>query len=266
MKPICTLATNPGLEVNSCGIFVSPGQGRHPERTIDTWEIILVERGRLGIAVGDTVHDLGPGEWVVLPAGLPHRGTADYPRDLRFAWLHFRPRLGRGLTLAASGRLSDPAPVAALLRRLLDHQASLQSDPLVLGLHLALILAELAAAPPPLPAAAQLAARALRTLRARFREPTLTTAAVARALGVSSDHLGRSFRKAYGGTVLNAINRLRLGEAKRLLVLGGIGIADAARSAGFRDPQWLRRLLQRSVGIGPRDWRRLHARVHVNSG
>lgn len=265
MKPICGLATDPGLEVSSCGVFVSPGFGRHPARSIDSWEVILVERGRLGIAVGDRAADLGPGEWILLPAGVEHHGTADYPRDLRFAWLHFQPRPGRGLVLPPGGRLADPAPVAALLRRLLDHQASPRPDPLVAGLHLALILAELAAAPPAEPAVDELAARAMRAVRARFREPALSTAAVARALGVGADHLGRCFRRGYGITVLAAINRCRLAEAKRLLALGGIRIDDAARSAGFRDPQWLRRLLRRSDGIGPRAWRRLHARVHINS-
>lgn len=265
MKPICQLATDPGLEVASCGVFVCPGLGRHPDRVLDSWEVILVERGRLGIAVGGAAHDLGPGQWVLLPAGVPHGGTADYPRDLRFAWLHFRPRAGAGLALPGSGTVHDPAPVSALIRRLLDHRASPRPDPQVAGLHLALILAELAAAPPPQPAVDELAARAMRALRARFREPELSTALVARTLGVGADHLGRCFRRAYGVSVLDAINRCRLDEAKRLLVLGGIRIADAAAAAGFRDPQWLRRLLRRSDGVGPKAWRRMHARIHVNT-
>ncbi len=49
------------------------------------------------------------------------------------------------------------------------------------------------------------------------------------------------------------------------MLLGGGRIADVAQAAGFPDPQWLRRLLRRQHGISPRAWRRLHARVHVNT-
>ena len=200
MIPIIRLAARPGLRADSAGVFVSPGSGRHPDRVLDSWELIVVERGRLGLAVGETAHDLAAGEWLLLPARVPHRGTAPYPRDLRFLWLHFHPERARhgALALPAHGRLDDLSAIAALARRLIDHQAATPRTPLVEDLLLALVLAEIASAPPPaLDAAQDLAARAQRIVRARFRD-RLSTARVAAALGVSADHLGRCFRRAYG--------------------------------------------------------------------
>jgi len=308
MNPILSLAVRPGVAPLHAGLFVSPGWGRHPDRIADSWEIIVVERGRLGLAVGEVDHDLGPGDWVLMPKGVRHHGTRDYPRDLRFAWLHFslwerfllgEPQqaaspnerafgaaplarmggVGRSadakkiqesemLVLPGRGHLRDPALVAATVRRAIAQSLVMRPDPIVGGLLIALVLAELAASPAsassPTDAAGELADRALRFVRERFRE-AISTATVARALGVSADHLGRCFRRAHGGTVVEAINRCRLEEAQRLMLLGGGRIADVAQAAGFPDPQWLRRLLRRQHGIGPRAWRRLHTRVHVNT-
>jgi AraC-like DNA-binding protein len=260
------LATRPGLRASDAGVFVSPGHGRHPDRVIDSWELIVVERGRLGLAVDEASHELGAGDWVLMPAGVRHRGTAPYPRDLRFVWLHFHPDTARDgrLALPAHGRLEDPGAISGLARRLIDHRAAAERAPLVEELLLALVLAEIAAAPPALDAAQDLAARAQRLVRARFRED-ISTNEVASALGVSADHLGRCFRRAYKRTVVDAINQERLREARRLMLLGGGKITDVARSAGFPDAQWFRRLFTRAEGVSPLRWRRLHARVHTNT-
>jgi AraC-like DNA-binding protein len=269
MNPIClALAMDPGLVVESGGVLISPGSGAHPRRTLASWELIVVERGRLGLAVGEHAHDLGPGDWVLMPAGTSHAGTTPYPRDLRFLWLHFHPRAcapaAATVELAPSGHLADAGGVLSLLRRCIDHQATLGSDALVVGMLLGLALAELRAGSRPAGAGDDLAARALRIIQARFREP-LSTRTVARLLGVSGDHLGRCFQRAYGHAPMDAINHQRLREAERLLLLGVGAIDDVARSAGFRQSQWFRRLFQRRHGIGPRAWRRLHVRVHTNT-
>ncbi len=251
MNPILSLAVRPGVAPLHAGLFVSPGWGRHPDRMADSWEIIVVERGRLGLAVGEVDHDLGPGDWVLMPKGVRHRGTRDYPRDLRFAWLHFilgerfllgEPQqaaspnkrasgaaplakmggVGRGadastgvaaatgqgaelLVLPGRGHLRDPALVAATVRRAIAQSLVPRPDGIVGGLLIALVLAELAASPAstssPTDAAGELADRALRFVRERFRE-AISTATVARALGVSADHLGRCFRRAHGSTVV----------------------------------------------------------------
>ena len=263
--PILSLPVDPGLEACFCGLFISSGVGRHISRTMDSWEIIIVERGHLGIAVGGEAHDVGPGEWLVIPAGVPHSGTADFPPDLRFAWMHFRPRAGRGLALPARGVIHDPTGTVALVRRLLAASTAPQPDPLVTALHLALLIAELTKTPGSASITSLLATRAFRSIRVNYRDPKFSTAVLAKQLDVSPDHLARSFRKAHGQTVGEFINACRLNEAKRLLVIGGLDIARVAEAAGFSGTQWLRRLLHRTDGVSPREWRRIHARLHVNS-
>lgn len=257
-----------GVSTAHGGVYICPGFGRHPSRIIDTWELIVVERGRLGMLVDQSEFDLGPGEWLLMPPRVQHRGSQDYPRELRFLWLHFRVHPGRrgtsAVVLPPSGRLADPVAVSALARRLIDHLGSSRPDPVVGDLLLSLLLADIAAAPSPLAAGDDLAARAMRIITARFREG-LSTAMVAQALGVGADHLGRCFRRSYGQRVQSCIHQNQVREANRLLMLGGGRIGDVAAAVGFRDVQWFRRLFVREQGISPRAWRRLHARVHTNS-
>jgi AraC-like DNA-binding protein len=264
MDPVLSLACAPALQVAGCGLFVSPGSGRHEERILDTWELVIVERGRLGIAVADRAYDLGKGGWLLLPAGIRHAGTREFAADLRFAWMHFRPVSGPGLDLPDHGHVADLAPVSALVRRLLDHQAAGPQNELILALHLQLILAELIAAPATNAPRTEVAARARKLIQLRHVEPDLDVALIARALGVSSDYLARQYRAAYGTTITAAIHQARIAEAKRLLALGNLTVETAAAAAGFRDAQWFRRLFQRYAGVSPRAWRRLHARGHVN--
>ena len=264
METVWSLGLHPALLVEGCGVFVSPGTGRHADRTLDNWELILVERGHLYLTIEDVDHDLGVGDWAIIPAGVRHFGTRDFPPMLRFAWMHFLPEPGHGLSVPYRGKLADPAPISALIRRLLDHLASPRRDPLIAALHLGLVLAELAMPAVAETATSELAARAHKLIQLRFPESHLTPAVMAKALGVSTDHLGRCFRAAYGISVLAAINTARVQEAKRLLAVGSLSVAEAAKAAGFKDAQWCRRLFQRDTGVSPRAWRRLHARGHVN--
>jgi AraC-like DNA-binding protein len=263
------VALAPGVRALTGGVFICPGFGQHPQRTLDSWELIVVERGRLGLAVGDRRHDIGTGSWVLMPSGVPHAGTAAYPRDLRFLWMHFqlqgRPSLN-SLEVPGSGTLTDPVSILTSMRRLIGHFGAIGFDQRVADCLVALILSELAVPSKVLAAGDDLAHRALRLIRVRFREP-LVPLDVARSLRVSLDHLARRFRIAHGCRISEAINRERLHEASRLLLLGGgISLTEVALAAGFADVQWFRRLFVRQHGISPRTWRRLHARIHTNTG
>jgi len=263
-----SVALSLGVRALTGGVYICPGIGQHPLRTLDSWELIVVERGRLGLFVGDQNHDLLPGSWILMPAGVPHGGTAPYPRDLRFLWMHFKllGKPGRGaLEVPGSGVLTDPVSILTSLRRLIDHFGAHERDQRVADCLVALILSELAFAPKALSAGDDLAHRALRIIQARFRE-RLAPLDVARSLRVSLDHLARRFRISHGCRISEAIHRERLQEASRLMLLGGgIRLSEVATSAGFSDVQWFRRLFVRQHGVSPRMWRRLHARIHTNT-
>lgn len=69
-------------------------------------------------------------------------------------------------------------------------------------------------------------------------------------------HFHRRFKKEFGHTPTDFIERLRLNEARRRLSDGDNSIENVAMSVGFRSAEAFRRAFERRVGINPSDYRR----------
>ncbi|MFH8467767.1 helix-turn-helix domain-containing protein [Streptomyces sp. NPDC017991] len=83
----------------------------------------------------------------------------------------------------------------------------------------------------------------------------LTVPAVARAAGVSHNHLTRLFRAATGGTVVAYIRRRRLDRARHLLRASTLSIPAVAASVGIPDLQAFNKACRRELGGSPRSLR-----------
>jgi hypothetical protein len=79
-------------------------------------------------------------------------------------------------------------------------------------------------------------------IQSRYREPANINE-IARDMGVSREHLSRSFQERYGESPAKMLRGLRLREA-RLIMESGVEDVDAvARAVGFSDVRTLRRYL-----------------------
>jgi AraC family transcriptional regulator len=80
----------------------------------------------------------------------------------------------------------------------------------------------------------------------------LTVPAVARAAGVSHNHLTRLFRAETGDTVVGYIRRRRIERARHLLRESTLPIPTVAASVGIGDLQAFNKACRRLLGAGPR--------------
>lgn len=259
------------LEVLNGGVFISRGQGLHPARVTDSFELIFVKEGVLSIQEAGRNFEIRGGDALILWPGRSHGGTAPYLPDLTFYWLHFRLRGlsaqsgGDGLEVPQHVTLARPDHLTNLFRRFLDDQETIGIDPLRSALLALLMLTEVAASSGPEAAdgaATRLAGRADALIRTRFHE-SLSTASVARALHCNPDYLGRVFHKVYGLTLTEALHARRLKMAGRLLLESDKTVEAVAVSCGFRDTTYFRRLFKRHEGVSPRTYRQLYAQQHV---
>jgi LacI family transcriptional regulator len=94
---------------------------------------------------------------------------------------------------------------------------------------------------------------------------------VVRRLSIARRTLEQRFVRLIGRTPAAEIRRVRIEEAKRLLIESDRSVADVARATGFSQQDLFSRTFRRSVGLPPSEYRRLHhsgawQRKDVNGG
>lgn len=100
--------------------------------------------------------------------------------------------------------------------------------------------------------------RAKEIMRARMAS-NLTIADVATECKLTPSHFARSFRRSIGVAPHQFLSRLRIDEAKRLMLTTKLALADIALICGFGDQSYFTRVFTRNVGASPGAWRRERA-------
>jgi len=92
---------------------------------------------------------------------------------------------------------------------------------------------------------------AIAHIEARLAAP-LAIPEIARAAGVSHNHLTRLFRTETGTTVVAYIRRRRLERARHLLRASTLSVPAVAASVGIADLQAFNKACRRELGASPR--------------
>lgn len=254
-------------EVFNAGKFISRGRGRHPERVIDSDELIIVLHGELDIFEEEQRFLVREGEWLLLRRGRRHGGAADYPGNLSFFWLHFRGWETIIDQLPSHGRTSRRSPLAEYAQLFLAEQSRPEPDPEVFKLLLKLMFKELSRSP-----AADVSSSGRTPLVVEAENfinlhalETITPDSISRMLHCNRDYLGRIYARVHGETISAAIIRRRIEHAARLLTGENLSIKEVALASGFNDPAYFRRMFRRIYSLTPGEFRRRRREVHVNS-
>jgi AraC-like DNA-binding protein/mannose-6-phosphate isomerase-like protein (cupin superfamily) len=250
------------------GLFVSPGYGTHPDRVIDSWELIFVRTGTLHIEEHGVAYRVGPGESILMPPERRHRGLSEHPEDLSFYWIHFTPaaqRLPKAMRLPQHLRVPRPERLAELFHRFVADQTEGALTPLAGGALLLLMLGETTATPRPDGAvgAVALVRKAEEFVSNQLRRG-IGPGDVARAVGYNTAYLSRVFRQVHGVTLGGFIHRVQVTQAQTLLRNSADPLKQVAARCGFRDVGYFRRLFRRALGIAPREYRNRFGRVFIN--
>ena len=113
----------------------------------------------------------------------------------------------------------------------------------------------------PLPRSARPRVRAAAALMRRHIEEPLSIAALARRLGVTQRGLEQAFRDGGGTSPARLYRRIRLNEARRLLLDTPQSVAEIATRCGYADPAAMTRAFRAEFGTSPSKTRR---REHVS--
>ncbi len=262
------------VQFSNAGQFLSRGRGRHPERIIDSAELIFVSSGILGIQVDGQDFLVRRGEFLLIPPGIAHAGTKDYPPDLSFFWGHFYGMESGFPLRMLHGKAARPERMAEYFRLLLSEQKEEQENRNTCDLLMELLLNEIRKTPRTFSqeesSSSQerkipLAEEAMRILKLRFREP-LSTSLVARELRCNPDYLGRIFRQCFASTLTESLTLFRISHAEKLLKKDSSqSIREIARDSGFEDPGYFRKVFSRHHAVTPTRYRKMFSGGHVNT-
>lgn len=238
--------------------IAEPGLHRH-----SYYQLIFPHRGQLQLRVEGARLAVSPASWMLVPAGAEHTYWAEGPNHVLVADVAAPAMSPEGEAPAARAALLRPrdgrlAALAALLQS--ELRAGALGEPAVAQSLAAYVGAAVAHAlrpgrPAAHPPAARLAARARDFIEAHAAEP-LALEAIAAAAGASVAHVQRSFRAAYGVTVVGHLQAVRLRRAQALLRETDMPVEAVAAAVGFASPSYFSRLFARELGVSPGAYRR----------
>ncbi|MFD9113280.1 AraC family transcriptional regulator [Streptomyces bottropensis] len=219
-------------------------------RLPELWQLHLYQyEGEL--TVDGTVHTIRPGRVSLVPPGTTVRYRYGGRSEHLFAHLRITPA-GPPRTVSI---VQDAGPeLPALTGLLLRAMAAAPSEPDRARAEIWTALWRVATLTPPAapgPGPHPAVTAAIAHIEAHLAAP-LTIPEVARAAGVSHNHLTRLFRAETGGTVVAYIRRRRLERAHHLLRATTLSIPAVAASVGIPDLQAFNKACRRELGASPR--------------
>ena len=263
-----------GITVENGGLFTSLGRGKHPERMLESFELIMVRSGKLKLREEERRFTIGPGEALLLWPGRNHQGIGRLPAGLQFYWVHFRrdepehePEDHAALQVPQSAKLTHPDRMEELFRRFLDDQQAGRTNALQASAYLILMLAEMRPKQNTDEAdkkIGRLAGRVDTFIRTHFHKP-IHPAAIANNFKLNVDYVGRLYKQSFGITLTEAIRRRRLKRARDHLLHSDANMNEIAHECGFGTSTYFRRSFKQAEGISPTRWRALHSSYLTNT-
>ena len=92
--------------------------------------------------------------------------------------------------------------------------------------------------------------KALAFMENHFSSP-LSSEDIAKEVGISVSHLRLLFRKQYGISLMQKLNKIRVRRAKELLSSGMFTLAEVASACGFQNEYYFSRVFKQHTGIPP---------------
>lgn len=287
MLELC-FSQNTDIRFASAGKFVGDAGNLHPHRCLDTHVLLLGCTGTYPIAQEDRSYVLSENTFMLLAAHHEHTGTAPSSAGQSHFWCHFYlPEPVRGdpeeqestpflCRIPEYCVLPETEKYRMLFKQLIDAAYSTYSDDrvreTVCSAYLRILLVGLAdelrihAAEEASPSGTKRHATVAgirEWIRLHLGEG-ISPGDTAAAFGYNSDYLTQLFRAELGCTVGTYISRLRIEEAKKLLLGTGLKIGEIAERTGFQDEKYFMKCFKKAESVTPSAFRQSYYHVHIN--
>ncbi len=212
---------------------------------------------------------IGPGEILIVPAGVPHKYGADERRPWTIHWVHAKGRLLPGFLaeLGAAERarclhLGKSSQVIALFEEVLDESAlgytfgHLLQTGQALGHLLSVVVRRSREVTREASDTGPRVSESIDYLKRNLHRP-LGIKALAKLAGVSPSHYSVLFKAHTGYAPLDYLTRLRMHQACQLLDSTRHSIKAIAAMVGYEDQLYFSRVFRGVNEVSPKQYRAL---------
>ena len=246
------------------GKFISRGQWKHPERTIDNTEIMLVTKGTVYIALDGREYILTPGDVLRISPGVLHGGTRISTDNVSFYWVHFHGN--EDCDLPPVYLHPENLSQAELIVRQLLHYASTEGYPQeCVDYLIRLLIIELNTEETRLGASNHRLFSAVKEWVRVNCDLPIKVSDVALQFNYNEDYLNRVFRSFYSDGLKAYIDAMKMQRIKYDLINESMSLADIAAKYSFSDYKYFLKYFKYHEGISPTKYRQVYYNIHTNN-
>ncbi len=247
------------IRYSNGGLFRSRGEWCHSDRVIDSYELIIVEKGMVCLNENGKEYEIAAKQMLLLEPGLRHYGT-NKTSDVMFYWFHFwsvmPPVVPKTLTLRNDYR------VLLLMRQLLHNEATPGFPQEGKEYLFRLLLIELNMQSEQKPGMG-LATKTAEWIRGNA-DRALRISDVAQEMQYNSDYLNRVFRQNFGISIKQAIDQARMEQIKALMLNSELPLQSIAERSGFSEYKYFLKFFTYHENKTPTEFRAAFFRGHIN--
>lgn len=244
------------------GLFIAQEEWIHPNRQIDTWELIYVMNGTNYLEQGEQ-YAVSKGEILLLEPYVRHGGFRISEKGTSFYWVHFTPSDFAALGITERHLVfADGYKFAPLFKQLLHVANSFVYPSYGVELILGMILTE-AAAPCKSHEQTSVISRCAEWIRVNS-DRKLTVAMAAEYCGYNADYLCTLFKRMMGVALKPYINTQRMQYMKNMLVTTDYSMKQLADHLGFETENQMNHYFKYHEKMSPTQYRSLYTRTHIN--
>lgn len=267
----------------SAGHFISNGEWIHPNRTIDTYVLIIGEKGIAHIFEQSNQYQVEAGDILILSPNVPHGGYKP-SRDVAYYWFHFQlteqppethifqdipaPSGEDILTFPQYVKNLHQEKASILTHQLLHVYESKYANRYAEDYLFTSLLIEISE-------------QFLQNIQNKSQEDSrnfykicewirvnchtkISLEDVAREFSYNKNYLCRIFKKNIGTTVQEYINQMKISRVKQYLYSTSKSIQEIAFLSGFDDEKYMMRLFKHLEGMTPTQFRNAYSKTHLN--
>ena len=298
MKYLICENEKPLIHVSS-GQLLSAGRFKHPRRNLDTWVIIICIKGKLYIVQDDRRYTLTENQYIILFAGHEHFGFQESEEELSYYWCHFRisedkyriikndelihvfdtknavldtsqteNHISRYCILPEYGDISASGRTTLIFRQLLDLARNDHYSDMLPNYALSLLAMEISQEF--IESHFQTNVKQFNPKMEKITEwirvnysRRFTLDMIAKRFLYNPEYLSTAFKRYTGVPLMKYVNKVRISNAKRLLLESSGGIKEIAWEVGFKNEKTFLKRFKQQENITPTTYRNAFSRTKI---